>query len=594
MDTTLSTVQQLKQRGRSLASQGKTAEAITVFQQITEQEPDQTANWIQLGTLYAMNGNFPKATECYEQAIQLAPDEAVSYYSLANVQKKTNQIDAAIENIYKAVKLNPKWDLAVNNLATTLQHSGRFEESAEVYENLLKLKPNDLNIMQQRRNVLIAARMVDEAIEACWQILNISPSHQETLAILGRLLQEDNRLDELLKYADFTEKVFPSHPNPKTIRAKVLARKGEWRKSQHILDSLLSKHHPSFEIAVAYTLIARAANAVPKAISIVLEVLDTASPKLPTEAQSKLHFCLGELYDCSTQYDDAFKHYHQGNALKFKGFDITTHEQRIDAIIKAFDKAYFEQAEKLQTSTDRPVFILGMPRSGTSLTEQILDCHSQIHAAGELTKISHLCEQTAVPSQQKRSFSEMLVGLKELPAAQLSEFSDQYLNHIGQLNSTSRYVTDKMPQNFLFLGLIARLFPNAHIIHCVRTPIDTSLSCYFQSFTHGHEYCYDLKTVGRYYRSYQKLMAHWKEALSIPIYTLEYETLISQPERTTKELIQFLDLSWEESCLKHHENPRAVATASNDQVRQPIYNRSKQRWKNYSNHIEELLEALKA
>ena len=237
----------------------------------------------------------------------------------------------------------------------------------------------------------------------------------------------------------------------------------------------------------------------------------------------------------------------------------------------------------------RGICIIGMPRSGTSLTEQILASHHAISGAGELKEIFNIT--TAI--------SARLDGQPPYPAfmPQLSdelcqEMALRYQNKLQQVSDSSTYVTDKMPQNFFYLGLISRLFPEAHIIHCQRDPRDTCLSCYFQDFSGSHNYANNLETLAHYYKSYQRLMQHWQTVLETPILSLRYEELVSTPETTIKTMLDFLGLEWDDNCLDFHNSKRVITTASYNQVRQPINQGSVARWHHYEKDIQPLLDGL--
>jgi hypothetical protein len=237
------------------------------------------------------------------------------------------------------------------------------------------------------------------------------------------------------------------------------------------------------------------------------------------------------------------------------------------------------------------VFIVGMPRSGTSLVEQILASHPNVHGAGELSDIIKLAYE----------YIPFTLGLKEpyphcvgsLTQNQIDQCAQKYLARIEQFSSDAVRITDKMPQNFLYLGLIGQLFPRARIIHCSRHPLDTALSIYFQQFIEAHTYSFDLENIGHYYNEYRRLMQHWKNILDIPILDISYQNLVEDFEGTCRRMVGFLDLEWDERCLQFHRSERKIATASFDQVRSPIYSSSLGRWKHYERHLGPLIRVLK-
>ncbi len=270
---------------------------------------------------------------------------------------------------------------------------------------------------------------------------------------------------------------------------------------------------------------------------------------------------------------------------------VTADDKRIDRLIAAFTPERLQSLPRAQHDSKTPVFILGMPRSGTSLVEQILASHPQVHGAGELNNIMRL--ESGMPDLVGggKRFPD---GLNKLTQEHVDELASHYLEHLAELSPDALRVTDKMPNNFLHLGTIQLLFPDARIIHCMRDPLDTCLSCYFQNFFAQHPYTNDLGHLGAYYNGYERLMAHWKQTLDLPIFDIRYEDLVENQETKSREMIEFIGLEWDEACLKFHENKRIGRTASYDQVRQPIYKGSVARWRNYESHLEPLRKALEA
>ncbi|MFC1748259.1 sulfotransferase [Pseudomonadota bacterium] len=457
----------------------------------------------------------------------------------------------------------------------------------------MSIVPNNVEAILQHCKALVANDRYAQAIEAYWRVLELAPDNAKALSELGQLLHSTHRYDELLKYCDHAEKVFPGHPKPASIRAKVLVRQGDWRRAKKILDKLLTKHAPFYELVTAYAQIARAAKAVPKAITLLETFIKQQGHKLPAANMCELYFSLGKLYDSRGEYNKAFANTRKANQLKHQGYDIGVFQGFVETVRGVPVELFTRESSEQREDAGRPVFIIGMPRSGTSLIEQVLDSHSQVFGAGELLDISQIERRVIATQGGARDSSEAYAqAMSGLTDNDVNAYAAAYLNHLASLDSSARYVTDKMPQNFMYLGLINRLFPNAHVIHCVRNPVDTCLSCYFQSFNQGHGYAYDLDSLAKHYRGYHEMMAYWKSVLNLPFFTLEYETLIERPKETIKGVLDFLDLPWEDGCMKHHKNPRLTATASNDQVRQPIYRRSVQRWKNYEAHITPLIEQL--
>jgi hypothetical protein len=320
-----------------------------------------------------------------------------------------------------------------------------------------------------------------------------------------------------------------------------------------------------------------------------------ARPNLPPARGCVLHLGLANLRQRAGAYDEAFGHFRQGNALRrglFQqqgtAFDPAAHRACVDAIIRTFDAAYFQRVAGFGLDSEVPVFIVGMPRSGTSLLEQILASHPQVAGGGELRHVPRLVD--ALPAQLRAP--EGYPGcMARVDGPAIRSLAERHLERLTRLGGAALRVTDKLPVNFLHLGLIATLFPRARIIHCRRDPLDVCVSCY-TSYFRGLHFTWDLNDLGQYYRQYERLMAHWRTVLPLPILDVVYEELVADPEAVSRELVAFCGLDWDARCLAFHENPRAVHTVSALQVRRPMYTNSVGRWRRYAAHLQPLLEAL--
>jgi tetratricopeptide (TPR) repeat protein len=305
---------------------------------------------------------------------------------------------------------------------------------------------------------------------------------------------------------------------------------------------------------------------------------------------SRLHFLLAALFDRQGDRDRAFSHYRQGNDLKsldFRqrnlAFDREAHRRLIDNIIATFDHRFFERVRSFGSPTHLPVFIVGMPRTGSTLVAQILSSHPRITAAGERQDLAEIV--TA-----RSPYPGWMSGLDQATAQVLAA---DYLDRLSRFGPQAARMIDKMPHNYLHLGSIAALFPNAYIIHCRRDVMDVCLSCYFQNFS-WVSYATSLEDLGFYYRQYERLMQHWREVLPLPICEVDYEDLVHDPQRVSRDIIAFCGIKWSDRCLAFHENTRAVQTASKLQVRRPLYTTSIARWKRYESQLLPLKEALAA
>ena len=289
------------------------------------------------------------------------------------------------------------------------------------------------------------------------------------------------------------------------------------------------------------------------------------------------------------RFDEAWPHFVAGNNATAQLYDTVNFRLRVEKTMEVFSQAGLFSLPRSDVNSQRPVFIVGMPRSGTSLVEQILAEHPRICGGGELTFLSDIMMNLPASIGSKKGWPFCAT---ELTKDDLNRMAHRYLERLEGISETADRVTDKMPHNFTELGLLQLLFPDARVIHCKRDPKDTCLSIYFMNFLIGHEYSRDLFHIGTHYYQYQRLMEHWKHYLTIPILDIQNEDLVNDPEPLVRQMLEHCDLEWHQGCLDFHKSKRLVHTASYDQVRQPLYSRSIGRWRNYEKYLGELEKGL--
>jgi tetratricopeptide (TPR) repeat protein len=373
-------------------------------------------------------------------------------------------------------------------------------------------------------------------------------------------------------------------------KASVLDRQGRREEAGKIVLPFADTGSLPHAMISLYGKLSRDAGKLEEAASLLegIQVSGTATEN----AQRDLHFALGDLRDHLGHYDQAFDHFAAGNALRRTDYDpqsIADKTERIIAFFSAERLAALPRAEaRPELPSDLPVFIVGTPRSGTSLVEQILSCHPEVQAAGELRDMMRRAEDLGLRFQD----ADPDASDSRLDGERLTAASETYLQGLRARAEGATRVTDKMPYNFERLGLISLMFAGARVIHCRRDPLDSCLSCYFQNFTRGNFQTFDLRHLGLYHRQYERLMAHWRATLDLAILDVSYEAHVENPEETCREILDFLELDWDPACLQFHESKRYVKTASRDQVRKPIYQSSVGRWRNYEAHLQPLKDAL--
>ena len=316
-----------------------------------------------------------------------------------------------------------------------------------------------------------------------------------------------------------------------------------------------------------------------------------AQPGLTSNDRVDIHFALGKTLDDCCAYDEAFHHFEQANRHKWAKIhgDRDGLKTWITAIISIFNRAFFAARENYGVSSKRPVFIVGMPRSGTTLVEQIIASHPQAFGAGELPKIGAL---SLALGEQSSTGGGYPAYAPELTDDAVRQAAEDYLGFLNLRSETAARITDKLPANYTQLGLIALMFPNAHVVDCRREPLDVALSIYFSQFVGDHPFAYDLEDIAFEYGQYQRLMSHWNQVLPISVHGVDYEALVANPEEISRALVESCGLEWDDRCLRFYENSRPVHTASNWQVRQPIYPRSVGRWKNYEKYLGKVMRVL--
>lgn len=458
--------------------------------------------------------------------------------------------------------------------AEQLFQQSRFPEALARFQNASSFWPDNHEI--HFRIALCAWRsqqghLVEPHLLAA---VSLNPKFATAHQLLGQWYILAGKPEHAKKHSSIALELDPS-PGQTLSHAFVVFAKGDAQGAWRLLEPLLNRPELAESATMLYAQLAARIGREKEAAQWVLDHL--RSHPSPTQERAQLHFVTSKLLDRLGRYDEAFEHARLARELVHRPFDPAAHAEGIDRRIYNYSGENLRFLPRSALDSRRPVFILGMPRSGTSLVEQILSCHPDVFAAGELDELS-------------RAVSALGYGAPSLDS--VNRAAGQYLSAINSLNATARYVTDKMPTNYLELGLIQLLFPQCRVIHCMRDPLDTCLSCYMTEILMGGGFCRDLPTLAGYYRQYQRLMAHWKQVLTIPVLEVRYEDVVSDLEGQTRRLLEFLDLSWEPRCLEFHENRRLVATASREQVRRPLYASSVGRWKHYEKHIGELISGL--
>jgi tetratricopeptide (TPR) repeat protein len=540
--------------GNALRAQGKASEAVSVFREAATRPVAHAGVHYQVGCALQDLGQFNDAADCFRNALRLKPDLAEAYVRLALVLQTRSDYSGAIANCEQALRIKPDLAEAHHVLAVSFVALDSWDEAVSSFERALHIRPDYADAHLGLASVMLALGKPDQARASCEKALALDPANIDAIA----------------------------------LAAYIAKRAGETEKAYRLLYPLVERGVLRANVAVTLATISKDLGRQFEAIALMEKTLGS-DPALSDAARINLHFNLGMLYDDTKQYDRAFFHYQQGNMLKPLSFDRANFERIVEGIVAVHTPEFMARMPRARVQSDRPVFIVGMVRSGTSLVEQILSSHPDVHGAGELPDITRIARELPGILGSSDRYPGCMPGLtREIADTQAT----RYLDRLSRFSSSARRVTDKLPGNFMYLGLIELLFPGARVIHCRRDPVDTCLSAYFQDFSNNHPYAYDLANLGVFYRGYLKIMAHWRKVIRLPLLEINYEDLIADQERVSRSLVEFCGLEWDNRCLQFHETRRFVGTASYDQVNRPLYKQSVARWKNYERHLGPLLAEL--
>jgi len=476
-------------------------------------------------------------------------------------------------------------------MKTAMQYhqAGRLHKADAIYRKVLSVEPNHPDALHMLGLVVHQVNKNDAAAELIEKAISINPENSAFRNNLGNVYVALNRLDDAVACFEKAVQITPNTVEAYINLGNALKYQGKTAAAEESYRKALSINPNSVG---AYYNLAQLKHFKEKDDTFTtLESIHKKGP-LTGKQSTERHFALGKMYADIGDHESAFKNYHSGNAYRkrFMGnsFDLDSFEKQIALFMNVFDADFFSRYKDMGDKTQLPVFIVGMPRSGTSLVEQILSSHPSVFGAGELPLINQMVN-TFLGQHNGLPFDRILEALDE---NRVKTIAGQYIDALKPLPEGTVRVTDKLPGNFLNLWFIARLFPKAKIIHCKRHPLDTCLSCYFTHFKQPLPYKNDLYTLGCYYRQYEKLMKHWTTVLPVPVLEIQYESLVENQEALSKKMLAFCELKWDERCLSFYKNDRPVTTASGMQVRKKIYTSAVGRWRKYERFLAPLIEGL--
>jgi tetratricopeptide (TPR) repeat protein len=492
--------------------------------------------------------------------------------------------DRAQAELEALLRLNPERHEIHNLLGVAAVARERTSEALPHFEKAVALAPNSVAYLNNLGRAYVKLGRLELAVPAILRLLKLSPDHEAALYTIAELFQKMGKAARSLPYLEAYLARHPDHAGLIAARASILESIGESEEAANVYERL--KHDPKYRVHALFRLSQLRRH---RAGTALLGEFEEALAAATADKDRKLlHSGLGKILEDLGEYDAAFPHYGQANALEATRFDTDSHNRRLEWLKVIFTPQFFAARQDYGSASDLPVFVVGMPRSGTTLTEQIIASHPQADGAGELRRLRSMA-RTLGYNETGELFPD---AMRAMTAEQSRILADNYLALLRFYSRSAERIVDKMPFNYEMLGLASLIFPKARIVHCRRDALDTCFSIYVNRFTDFHSYANSLDVLGRYYRSYAALMDHWREVLPRPMHEMEYEATTAEPEPRIRALIGFLGLPWDDACLAHNKAKTTVTTLSSWQVRQPLYRTSVKRWKRFEKHLAPLIDAL--
>ncbi|MEO0424628.1 MAG: sulfotransferase [Pseudomonadota bacterium] len=543
--------------GELLSIIGRDAEAEKLFGESLLNDPQKRA--LADAMEHANAGEVAKAEKIYRDLLRKNPNDVDALRLLGVLNVKRERYDDATAMFRRAVQLAPDFWKAWINLGTALSEQQKFDEADAAYREALALQPGSVHTLERLGANAMKASDLDASVDWLRKSLAISDDHFPSWLCLGHALKTLGQQEEAIE-----------------AYRRCIEVKGDFGEAYWSLANLKTFRFDDDELAAMGTHLANVTD---------------ATDEEAQDAEIAFSFALGKAWEDRGDYSKAFEHYYHGNSKKrFKvTYDPIEFQDSTDRIIEVFTREFFAEREGWGYADDSPILILGLPRSGSTLLEQILASHSQVEGTAELHYLLRAATQSGLNRTDGIRYPQVM---HELAAHHIEGIGQEYIENTAKHRTGSAYFTDKMPNNFPAIGFLHTILPNAKVIDARRHPLDSCLGTFKQLFASGQVFSYDLYDLAHYYSQYIRLMDHWAEVLPGKVLTVHYEQTVADLETQARAIANHCGLPWEEGMLAFHENKRAVRTASSEQVRQPIYSSSVALWRRYEAQLDELIDYL--
>jgi tetratricopeptide (TPR) repeat protein len=614
--------------GEMLRTLGKLDEAIAHSQRAISLAPKVASAYANLGIAFLDKKDLPAAKHHSAQALALNPALGIALNNLGSIYREEKDWEKAVAYYQKAADTSARYIEPLNNMGAVLTENEQHEAAIAPLQQALAINPQYAEALCNLGCAYIGLEDYAKALDCLQAAVKYRPVYAEAYINMARIFQERDNIDTAERCARRAIEQSPENPAAHVILASILAERmfpqqamehyhtaialkpdqgaaylglgnlhmelGDMEQAKACFNKALELDNDN--LGARFHLAQISKTSITDDNFMVLTRLAENPGELNHAKSLSLNFALGKIYDDLKDHEKSFRHYMEGCRLKRQKleYSASANTDLFESIATIFsaekiNRLRQELGPNACTST-LPVFVLGMPRSGTTLTEQIIASHPQVYGAGELQDLLKVASR-ATSTETTIAFPH---NLHDVNARHLAQWGPDYVAGLQSRAPGYAHITDKMPANFLGLGLIHLMLPNAKIVHVKRNPVDTCVSCFTRLFQRNQNQSYDLEELGSYYHDYAMLMQHWKTVLPAnAFYEVQYEELVNDNETQAKALIDFCGLPWDDACLESHKTERSIRTASVMQVRQPVYTSSVEKWRNYETFLGPLFKGLK-